>query len=74
MESFMMNCWEGEGGVVTFYNYQTMLLLMLHSYLLLHYSKAMRSVKDYACYAKTPEFRVIPGSGNTVITVIIPLR
>ena len=38
------------------------------------HAKAMRSVKDYACYAKTPEFRVIPMSVNTVINVIIPLR
>ena len=29
-------------------------------------SKAMRSANAYACYAKTPEFRVIPGSGITV--------
>ena len=37
-------------------------------------TKAMRSVKDYASYAKTAEFRVIPTSGITVINGIIPLR
>ena len=37
-------------------------------------SKAMRSANSYGSYAKTPEFRVIPGSGNTVNTVRIPLR
>ena len=31
------------------------------------FTKTMRSVKDYACYAKTPEFRVIPTSVITVI-------
>ena len=37
-------------------------------------TKAMRSANAYGCYAKTPEFRGILGSGNIVITVIIPLR
>ena len=37
-------------------------------------SKAMRSVKRYACYAKTAEFLVIPTLVITVINVRIPLR
>ena len=37
-------------------------------------SKAMRSVKRYACYAKTAELRGIPLTGKSVINVIIPLR
>ena len=32
-------------------------------------TKAMRSVKRYGCYAKNPEFGVIPTSVNTVINV-----
>ena len=34
------------------------------------FTKAMRSVKRYACYAKNPEFRIIPMSVITVTTVI----